>query len=57
VSKLIASVGGEAIDTGDLATGGRLQGTTGQLANPMRMLTPAEARTLLDEALARLNTS
>jgi hypothetical protein len=53
VGKLIASVGGEAIDTGDLATGGRLQGTTGPLAGHLRMLTPAEARSLLDEAPSR----
>jgi predicted dinucleotide-binding enzyme len=52
VVKLIASVGGEAIDTGDLATGGRLHGTTGTLSGHMRMLTPAEARSLLDEALS-----
>jgi predicted dinucleotide-binding enzyme len=52
VAKLIASIGGEAVDTGGLATGGRLIGTGGALAGHLRMLTPAEARSLLDEALS-----
>jgi predicted dinucleotide-binding enzyme len=44
VSEIIASVGGEAVDTGDLATGGRLQGMGGALAGTLDMLTPDEAR-------------
>jgi 8-hydroxy-5-deazaflavin:NADPH oxidoreductase len=53
VAELIASIGGEAVDTGSLASGGRLQGTTGPLSGHMRMFTPDEARSLLAEA--RLN--
>jgi len=44
VAELVASVGGTAVDTGDLRTGGHLQGMSGPLAGTMEMLTPAEAR-------------
>jgi predicted dinucleotide-binding enzyme len=44
VTELIASIGGEAVDTGDLHTGGRLQGAGGPVARPLEMLTPTDAR-------------
>ncbi|MEQ1703222.1 MAG: NAD(P)-binding domain-containing protein, partial [Ilumatobacteraceae bacterium] len=44
VAEIIASIGGEAVDTGDLATGGWLQGMSGPLAGVMEMLTPDDAR-------------
>jgi predicted dinucleotide-binding enzyme len=50
VAELIASIGGEAVDTGDLHTGGRLQGMTGPLAGTLEMIGPAEARTRLRQA-------
>jgi len=50
VAKLIASIGGEAIDTGDLHTGGRLQATGGPLSGRLEMQTPAQAREYLDQA-------
>jgi hypothetical protein len=50
VAELIASVGGEAVDTGSLASGGRLQGTDGPLAGQFRMLSATEARELFAEA-------
>ncbi len=50
VADVIAGIGGEAIDTGDLATGGFLQGMSGPLAGTMEMLTPAEARDRLAQA-------
>lgn len=50
VAELIASIGGEAVDTGDLVTGGRLQGSDGPLSGLGKMLTPAEARELLAKA-------
>jgi 8-hydroxy-5-deazaflavin:NADPH oxidoreductase len=52
VADLIASIGGEAADTGGLADGGRLQGTTGPLSGHGRMFTPDEARALVAEARA-----
>ena len=50
VAKLIASIGGEAIDTGDLHTGGRLQATGGPLSGRLEMQTPAQAREYLEQA-------
>jgi 8-hydroxy-5-deazaflavin:NADPH oxidoreductase len=50
VADLVASIGGEAIDTGDLHTGGQLQGMNGPLAGSMEMLTPAQARDRLARA-------
>ncbi len=50
VSEVIASVGGEAVDTGTLAVGGRLQGMGGALAGTLEMLTPAEARSRVQAA-------
>lgn len=50
VAELIASIGGAAIDTGDLHTGGYLQGMTGPLAGSLEMLTPADARDRLAQA-------
>lgn len=52
VAGLISSIGGEAVDTGDLHTGGRLQGMGGSLAGTLEMLTPADARDLLAQAQA-----
>jgi len=52
VAELVASIGGVAVDTGDLHTGGHLQGMSGPLAGTMEMLTPAEARDRLARALA-----
>lgn len=53
VAGLVASIGGVAIDTGDLRTGGYLQGMRGPLAGSLEMLTPAEAR----ERLAQVATA
>lgn len=50
VAELVASVGGEAVDTGDLHTGGYLQGMGGPLAGDMEMLTPEDARDRLATA-------
>jgi predicted dinucleotide-binding enzyme len=50
VAELIASIGGEAVDTGDLHTGGRLQGGGGAVAGRLEMLTPAEARHSVEQA-------
>jgi predicted dinucleotide-binding enzyme len=52
VAGLVAGIGGVAIDTGNLRTGGYLQGMSGPLAGSLEMLTPAEAR----ERLARVAT-
>jgi hypothetical protein len=52
VGELISSIGGTAVDTGDLHTGGYLQGMTGPLAGSLDMLTPAEARERLAQATA-----
>lgn len=52
VAEIIASIGGEAVDTGDLATGGWLQGMSGPLAGTFEMLTPDEARSRLAAARA-----
>ncbi len=52
VSDIIASVGGEAVDTGSLATGGWMQGMSGPLAGVMEMLSPADARSRVEAAHA-----
>ncbi|HOZ59938.1 MAG TPA: NAD(P)-binding domain-containing protein [Nakamurella multipartita] len=52
VAEVIAGIGGEAMDTGDLHTGGFLQGMSGPLPGTMEMLTPAEARDRLARATA-----
>ncbi len=52
VAELIASIGGVAIDTGDLATGGRLQGTGGALSAVFEMMTPDEAKARLTDAIS-----
>jgi hypothetical protein len=52
VTEVIAGVGGEAMDTGDLHTGGFLQGMSGPLPGTMEMLTPAEAKDRLAQATA-----
>jgi predicted dinucleotide-binding enzyme len=54
VAELMRSVGGEPIDTGDLRSGGALQGSGGgPLAGHGRLLTPAEAAEILSSAAAR----
>jgi len=53
VSELISSIGGEAVDTGDLHTGGFLQGMTGPLAGTLEMQTPTDARAKLAQAQAQ----
>jgi predicted dinucleotide-binding enzyme len=50
VADLIGSIGGVAVDTGGLHTGGHLQGMSGPLAGPLEMLTPTEARSRLAQA-------
>jgi hypothetical protein len=50
VSDIIASIGGEAVDTGSLATGGWMQGMSGPLAGVMEMLTPDDARSRVEAA-------
>ena len=52
VASLIASIGGVAIDTGDLATGGSLQGTGGPLSAIFEMMTPDEAKARLVDAIS-----
>jgi hypothetical protein len=52
VAELVASIGGVAVDTGDLGRGGYLQGMSGPLAGTMEMLTPAQARDRLAQAQA-----
>jgi 8-hydroxy-5-deazaflavin:NADPH oxidoreductase len=52
VSDIIASIGGEAVDTGSLATGGWRQGMSGPLAGVMEMLTPDDARSRVEAAAA-----
>lgn len=50
VAGLIASIGGEAVDTGNLQTGGWMQGAGGPLAGTLEMLTPDEARSRVEAA-------
>ncbi|WP_189149256.1 NADPH-dependent F420 reductase [Streptomyces lacrimifluminis] len=51
VGALIAGIGGEAVDTGGLHTGGWLQGMSGPLAGTLEMITPTDARARLAKAL------
>lgn len=54
VSEFISGIGGEPIDAGNLETGGSLYGAGGTLRIlPLEMMTPAEARTKLEEARAK----
>ena len=48
VAQLIRDMGGEPIDVGSLAEGGRLHGMGGPLSLKMKLLAPKEARMLLD---------
>ena len=50
VATLISSIGGEAVDVGDLHTGGALIGTSGPLPGTLEMLTPEDARERLQAA-------
>lgn len=52
VSDIIASIGGEAVDTGSLAIGGWMQGMSGPLAGTMEVLTPDDARSRVEAARA-----
>jgi 8-hydroxy-5-deazaflavin:NADPH oxidoreductase len=54
VGELIASIGGKAVHTGDLHTGGWLQGMSGPLAGSLQMITPAEALARLEQARGQL---
>ncbi|BCL28613.1 NADPH-dependent F420 reductase [Streptomyces aurantiacus] len=54
VGALIAGIGGEAVDTGDLHTGGWLQGMSGPLAGTLEMITPTDARARLEKALEQV---
>ena len=54
VSDLIASIGGEAVDTGSLAVGGWMQAMSGPLAGTLEMLTPDEARSRVEAGRAAL---
>ncbi|MEU6350675.1 NAD(P)-binding domain-containing protein [Streptomyces sp. NPDC047072] len=54
VGDLVAGIGGEAVDTGDLHTGGWLQGMSGPLAGTLEMLTPTDARARLEKAREQL---
>ncbi len=47
VAQLIRDMGGEPIDVGSLAEGGRLHGMGGPLSLKMKLLAPKEARALL----------
>jgi predicted dinucleotide-binding enzyme len=50
VSEIVASIGGVAVDAGDLATGGRLMGMGGALASTLEMVSPADARARVEAA-------
>ncbi|WP_110239629.1 NADPH-dependent F420 reductase [Nocardioides gilvus] len=52
VSDLVASIGCVAVDTGDLRTGGHLQGMSGPLTARLEMLTASEAKEQLAQAQA-----
>lgn len=52
VSEVIASIGGVAVDAGDLATGGRLLGSGGALSSTLEMVTPDDARARVESARA-----
>ena len=48
VSEIITSIGGVAVDAGDLETGGRLLGMGGALASTLEMLSPEDARSRVE---------
>ncbi|WP_260843681.1 NADPH-dependent F420 reductase [Robbsia andropogonis] len=50
VAQLIRDIGGEPIDAGSLADGGKLHGMGGPLSLKMRLLAPKEAQALLNTA-------
>ena len=50
VSEIVASIGGVAVDAGDLATGGRLLGMGGALSSTLEMVTPDDARARVEAA-------
>jgi len=50
VSEIFASIGGIAVDAGDLATGGRLLGMGGALAGTLEMVSPEDARARVEAA-------
>lgn len=52
VSDVISSIGGVAVDAGDLETGGRLMGSGGALASTLEMVTPDDARSRVEAARA-----
>jgi hypothetical protein len=52
VGELLRSIGAQPVDTGDLHTGGWLQGMSGPLAGTLEMLTPEEAKARLELARA-----
>jgi predicted dinucleotide-binding enzyme len=54
VSNLIASIGGVAVDAGDLETGGRLMGMGGAVASTLEMVSPEDARIRVETARAGL---
>jgi predicted dinucleotide-binding enzyme len=50
VSEIVASIGGVAVDAGDLATGGRLLGMGGALSSTLEMVSPDDARARVEAA-------
>ena len=52
VAEVIASIGGVAVDAGDLATGGRLMGSGGAISSTLEMVTPDDARARVESARA-----
>jgi hypothetical protein len=52
MSDVISSIGGVAVDAGDLETGGRLMGSGGALASTLEMVTPDDARSRVEAARA-----
>lgn len=57
VGELLASVGGAAVDTGDLHTGGFLQGMSGPLPGVMEMQSVEDATARLNDATATATNS
>lgn len=57
VARLIRDIGGEPIDTGSIAIGGRLQATGGPLAGHGRLLGVTEARTLVTSLSGKSGTA
>jgi len=52
VSEIVASIGGVAVDAGDLATGGRLLGSGGALSSTLEMVSPDDARARVEATRA-----